>query len=68
MATTWIQHVQSVAKAKGIKYGEAMKIASKTWKGKAGTKGAPSKTRPGEKDFTTKKGGARKTARKAYEK
>ena len=68
MATTWIEHVKAVAKKKGIKYNEALKVASASWKGKAGTKGAPSKTMPGEKDFTTKKGGARKTARKAYEK
>jgi hypothetical protein len=34
---------------------------------KKGDKGAPSKTMPGKEDFTTKKGGMRKTARKAYE-
>lgn len=73
MASTWIEHVKAVAKKKGIKYNEALKVASASWKGgktkpKAGTKGAASKTMPGEKDFTTKKGGARKTARKAYEK
>lgn len=33
---------------------------------KAGKKGAASKTDKGKEDFTTKKGGARKTARKAY--
>lgn len=33
MASAWIQHIKSVAKAKGIKYNEAMKIAGKTWKG-----------------------------------
>ena len=33
---------------------------------KAGKKGAASKTMPGKMDFTTKKGGMRKTARKAY--
>ena len=33
---------------------------------KAGGKGAASKTMPGKMDFTTKKGGVRKTARKAY--
>ena len=31
--STWIAHIKSVAKAKGIKFGEAMKIASKTFKG-----------------------------------
>lgn len=34
---------------------------------KAGKKGAASKTDKGKEDFTTKKGGMRKTARKAYE-
>jgi hypothetical protein len=28
----WITHVKSVAKAKGIKFGEALKIAGKTYK------------------------------------
>lgn len=31
--SAWIAHIKSVAKAKGIKFGEAMKIASKTFKG-----------------------------------
>ena len=31
--SAWIAHIKNVAKAKGIKYGEAMKIASKTFKG-----------------------------------
>ena len=31
--SAWIAHIKRVAKAKGIKYGEAMKIASKTFKG-----------------------------------
>ena len=31
--SAWIAHIKKVAKAKGIKYGEAMKIASKTFKG-----------------------------------
>lgn len=30
--SAWIAHIKRVAKAKGIKYGEAMKIASKTFK------------------------------------
>jgi hypothetical protein len=33
---------------------------------KPGKKGAASKSKPGEMDDTTKKGGMRKTARKAY--
>lgn len=31
-ANPWISHVKKVAKEKGIKYGEALKIASKTYK------------------------------------
>ena len=31
--SAWIAHIKSVAKAKGIKFGEAMKIASKSFKG-----------------------------------
>ena len=31
--SAWISHIKSVAKAKGIKFGEAMKIASKSFKG-----------------------------------
>ena len=34
----------------------------------AGKKGSASKTDKGKENFTTKKGGMRKTARKAYEK
>ena len=30
----WIAHVKKVAKQKGIKYGEALKVASKTYKKK----------------------------------
>ena len=33
MANTWIDHVKKVAKDKGIKYNEALKVAGKTWKG-----------------------------------
>ncbi len=33
MVNSWIAHIKSVAKAKGIKYNEAMKIAGKTYKG-----------------------------------
>ena len=34
--SAWISHIKSVAKAKGIKFGEAMKIASKSFKGGGG--------------------------------
>ena len=30
----WIAHVKKVAKQKGIKYGEALKVASKSYKKK----------------------------------
>lgn len=30
----WIAHVKAVAKAKGIKYGDALKIAKESYKGK----------------------------------
>ena len=66
--SAWIEHVRKVAKEKGITYKEAMKVASKTYKPKAGTKGAPSKTMKGEEDFTTKRGMKRSTARRAFEK
>lgn len=33
MANSWIDHVKKVAKDKGIKYNEALKVAGKTWKG-----------------------------------
>jgi len=60
--SAWTDHVKKFAKDNNIKYGEALKKASATYK-----KGSPSKTKPGEKDFTTKKSGVRKTARRAYE-
>jgi len=63
MASAWITHVKKYAEDNNIKYGEALKKAGASYK-----KGSPSKTMPGEKDFTTKKGGVRKTARRAYEK
>ncbi len=62
MASAWIQHVQKYAKDNNVKYSEALKKAGASYK-----KGSPSKTKPGEKDFTTKKRSVRKTARKAYE-
>jgi len=37
--SAWIAHIKSVAKAKGIKFGEAMKIASKSFKGGGGCGG-----------------------------
>ena len=33
MPSAWIQHVQATAAKKKISYTEAMKVASKTWKG-----------------------------------
>jgi|TARA_R110000824_G_C15095562_1_gene665786 hypothetical protein len=72
MASKWIDFVKAYSKKNNISYTEALKKAGPEYrkmKGeKAGTKGAPSKTKPGEEDFTTKKGGMRKTARKAFEK
>jgi len=38
--SAWIVHIKKVAKAKGIKFGEAMKIASKSFKGGGGGCGA----------------------------
>jgi hypothetical protein len=71
-ASDWIKFVKEYSKKNKISYTEALKKAGPEYrkmKGiKAGTKGAPSKTKPGEEDFTTKKGGMRKTARKAFEK
>jgi len=61
--SAWTDHVKKYAKDNNIKYGDALKKASASYK-----KGSPSKTNSGEKDFTTKKGGVRKTARRAYEK
>lgn len=34
MTSTWIQHVKKVASQKGISYGDALKVASKTYKKK----------------------------------
>ena len=60
--SAWTDHVKKYSKDNNIKYGEALKKAVASYK-----KGSRSKTKPGEKDFTTKKGSVRKTARKAYE-
>jgi hypothetical protein len=57
--SAWIAHIKRVAKAKGIKYGDAMKIASKTFKGGGGDllgKGVPM----GGKRRGTKKAGKRR--------
>lgn len=55
--SAWIAHIKSVAKAKGIKYGDAMKIASKTFKGgELVGKGVPM----GGKRRGTKKAGKRR--------
>lgn len=63
MVSAWISHVQKYAKDNNVKYSEALKKAGASYK-----KGSPSKTMKGEKDFTTKRGMVRKTARRAYEK
>ena len=53
MVNKWIEHVKAYAKKKKMSYPMALKEAGKTYK-----KGSPSKTMPGEKDFTAKKGTA----------
>jgi len=60
--SAWTDHVKKYSKDNNIKYGDALKKASASYK-----KGSPSKTMKGEKDFETRKGGVRKTGRKAYE-
>ncbi len=66
----WTDFVKEYATKNNIKYREAMKRASPEYRKrmgiKAGGKGSPSKTKPNEIDFSTKKGGVRKTARRAY--
>lgn len=70
--TAWTDFLKKFAKDNNMNYAKAMKdpkarAAYNKSKGvKAGKKGAASKTDKGKEDFTTKKGGARKTARKAY--
>lgn len=56
MVNKWIDHVKAYAKKKKMSYPMALKEAGKTYK-----KGSPSKTMPGEKDFTAKKGSKSKT-------
>ena len=70
--TKWTDFVKKFAKDNNMKYNEALKDprTSKEYRKMMGikkdTKGAPSKTMTSKEDFTTKKGGMRKTARKAY--
>tara|TARA_R100001163_G_C5046178_1_gene183476 strand:+ start:919 stop:1140 length:222 start_codon:yes stop_codon:yes gene_type:complete len=72
--TAWTDFLKKYAKDNDMKYNQAMKdpkarAAYNKSKGvKAGKKGSASKTDKGKENFTTKKGGMRKTARKAYEK
>ena len=59
--SAWIAHIKSVAKAKGIKFGEAMKIASKTFKGGGGLlmgKGVPMGGRRNGTKKRSRRGGA----------
>ena len=71
--TAWTDFLKSYAKKNKMTYPQAMKSAAaraaynKSKGVKAGKKGAASKSKPGDEDFTTKKGGMRKTARKAYD-
>jgi len=75
MANSWIEFVKAYAKKNNMKYNEALKdpklrAAYNKSKGTStGKKGAVKTTGKGkdkELDDTTKKGGVRKTARKAY--
>ncbi len=77
MANSWIEFVKSYAKKKGMKYNEALKDPNlkkeydKSKGTSTGKKGAVKETGKGkgkELDFSTKKGGSRKTARKAFDK
>ena len=72
--TAWTDYLKKFAKDNDMSYSAAMK-SSKARAGynkskgvKAGKKGSASKTDKGKENYTTKKGGTRKTARKAYEK
>ena len=54
MPSAWIQHVKKVASQKGITYGEALKIASKTYKkGKQFSGGSIEDMSPAEKKMYT---------------
>ena len=77
MANSWIMFVKSYAKKNNMKYNEALKDpklkaaynkSKDTSKGKKGAVKTTGKGKDKELDDTTKKGGMRKTARKAYEK
>jgi len=52
MASKWIEFVKAFAKKNNISYTEALKKAGTEYRKKmgekAGTKGAPSKTKPGD--------------------
>ena len=72
LMTKWTDFLKSYAKKNNMSYGEAMRSSAaraafdKSKGVKPGKKGAASKSDKGKEDFTTKKGGMRKTARKAY--
>jgi len=69
--TKWTDFVKAYSKKNNISYSESLKKAGPEYRKMMGikkdTKGAPSKTKPGEEDFTTKKSGVRRTARRAFE-
>ncbi len=77
MANSWIEFVKSYAKKNDMKYNEALKDpklksaydkSKGTSKGKKGAVKETGKGKGKELDFTSKKGGSRKTARKAFDK
>ena len=76
MANSWIEFVKSYSKKNNMKYNEALKDpklraaynkSKGTSKGKKGAVKTTGKGKDKELDDTTKKGGARKTARKGFE-
>ncbi len=77
MANSWIEFVKAYAKKNNMKYNEALKDkglreaynkSKGTSKGKKGAVKTTGKGKDTDLDDTTKKGGARKTARKGFEK
>ena len=56
--SSWITHVKKVAKEKGIKYNEALKVAGKTYKKKSGMD--TKKKKSGMKKMKAKKGKGKK--------
>tara|TARA_R110002096_G_scaffold248690_1_gene441100 strand:+ start:18416 stop:18667 length:252 start_codon:yes stop_codon:yes gene_type:complete len=74
MANSWIEFVKAYASKNKMKYNEALKdpklkIAYNKSKGTSkGKKGAVSSSGDNKIDDSTKKGGMRKTARKAFKK